>query len=195
MPLIAIDTETGGFDPATNALLSLTAVELDADLQPGRMLSLFIEPEPGQAISPEAARINGYSPEAWKERDAVTLGQAMAALASWLPRDAEALAHNAPFDKAFVDAAAARTKRRIWLHPRWRCSCMTMLAVNDALRCNWPNAKLDTLGLLCGFWKDGERGTHAAEADALACAAGYRWLLQLIRKGSQPVTAAAGAAP
>jgi len=189
MPLIAVDTETGGLDARLHPLLSITLVELDEDLAPKRTLDLYIKPYPDKEITPDAARINGYTPERWAEKGAVNLYAAMSEIARWMPRNSEALAHNAGFDKAFVDEAERLSGTRTWLHPRWRCSMVTFLAVNDALRLGAPNARLETLATMSGHWApDRVRGAHASLDDALACAAGYRWLLDCIRRGADRVT-------
>jgi DNA polymerase III epsilon subunit-like protein len=197
MPIIAVDTETGGFDPRVNTLLSVSLVELDRDFLPTRTLDVFILPDPGKVVTPEAARINGYTPDKWAERGAVGLQAAMKKIAAWMPRQSEALAHNAGFDKAFVDDAEKATGVRTWLHPRWRCSMVAFLAVNDALLLGAPDAKLETLAKMSGHWAAlRDRGAHESLDDALACAAGYRWLLAKIRageaKGGGTAAAAAG---
>ena len=105
--LIGLDTETGGIYPAVNPLLSLALVpSWDAP-----ETTIYILPEPGKIIGPDAARINGYTPEVWAERGAVPLHRAMLMLAAHLERlfsekkEARLVAHNAGFDRSFLEEA------------------------------------------------------------------------------------------
>lgn len=191
--LVCIDTETGGLDPATCALLSVSLMYLSTDMGGRTTLDLFILPEPGKTISPEATKVNGYTPELWAQRKAVTLGVAMLTIAKWLPYRCDPLAHNASFDKGFIETAEREAKVKLGLGYRWRCSMGAMMAVDDALGLNFPNYKLDTLAAACGHWGPGyQRGDHQASADVEACAVGYRWLMEKIRGGAVK-TATAGA--
>lgn len=184
MSLIAIDTETGGLDPLTDALLSVSLIDVDQDLNPQRSLDIFILPEPGKSIRLGAARVNGYTEKLWRERGAVSLAEAYKTMAAWIPPKSEALAHNAPFDKGFITEGEKLTGINLGLHYRWRCSYTSFVAVNDALGLA-HDCSLDTLARVSGHWgADFKRGDHKASDDALACAVGYRWLLQQIRKGA-----------
>lgn len=61
MHFIAIDTETGGTRPGKHALLSIAAVASWSDATFVRHITP--ESQPGKEVDPEAARINGYTPE------------------------------------------------------------------------------------------------------------------------------------
>ncbi len=178
MPLIASDTETGGFVPEKNALLSIGMVELTPDLLPTeRRLHIFILPEPGFSVDEGAAKVNGYTPELWAERKAIPLKDAMQQVADWMPEKAEALAHNAPFDKSFIHHAEALTGIGTKMSRQWTCSCDRFRTVSRVLRIFTQNHKLATLAQLSGYvW--GPDGAHSALEDALACAHGFRWLDQ-----------------
>jgi DNA polymerase III epsilon subunit-like protein len=93
--IIAIDTETGGTNPSKSALLSISACHL-ADRS--KNFTVFIQPAEGLEIDAEAAAVNGYSPELWKERGAVPLLDALRRFKAWLPYSGnDPLAHNAGF--------------------------------------------------------------------------------------------------
>jgi DNA polymerase III epsilon subunit-like protein len=182
---IAIDTETGGLHPGTHALLSLAAVP-SWETEP---FQVFIEPE--GVVEPDAARVNGYTVELWQQRNALPLKQALLEFMHWLEksgaraRKAMPLAHNAAFDRAFVQAAERRTGYDFGLSHRWRCSMVTMLALQDAGYCNSGKfASLNELGTVSGFWKKEEAraAAHDALQDARCCLHGYRFLTGLIEK-------------
>ncbi len=183
--IVAIDTETGGLDPLNCALLSVSIITMREDLSIGDKLDLFILPHPYAFISPQAIEVNGYSPELWEKRGATTLLEAMCQMRKWLPSRSQPLAHNAQFDRGFLEAAEKRSGICLNLGYRWRCSMGAMMAVDDALGMSFPNYKLDTLAAVCGHWgPDYQRGDHQASADAEACAVGYRWLMGKIREGA-----------
>jgi DNA polymerase III epsilon subunit-like protein len=186
MPLIAIDTETGGTDPRRHALLSLSACRVDA---PENAFSVFILPADGTTVDPEAARVNGYTPDLWKERGAVTLRESLAMFKRWLPYSGnDPLAHNAPFDKAFLEAAEERAGFKTYLRYRWRCSMAAFMFANDVLGFNPPDFKLATLARMAGHWApDYVRGDHQSIDDVRACAAGYRWLTEKLSAARAPI--------
>lgn len=195
--IIAVDTETGGLDPAHDPILSIAAVKLDQDMSVdfGGMIEIFVSPPDGYVVSEEVRGINGYSEESWKQKGAVSLQQAMTRLASWLPSRPQPLAHNAGFDKSFMEKAEKVTGVKLYWGYRWHDSMATFMAVNMAFRLGHSRMNLESLARACGHWgPDFKRTTHGALEDALACAAGYRWLIDKIRSG-QPAPAPAPGAP
>jgi DNA polymerase III epsilon subunit-like protein len=177
--ITSVDTETGGLSAAKNSLLSIALVQADEDLQPKAELNIFIQPQPGLSIHPEAVKVNGYSPELWEERGAVPLAQAMKTIQEWLPSNTTALAHNAFFDSSFFYAAAMRTgMKETRFRQQWICSKRRFEDLNKRLGLGAPNCKLATLAAMSGHWGPSyDRGAHQAIDDALACLAGYRWLV------------------
>lgn len=183
--IFAIDVETGGFEPAANALLSIALVQLDAELMPVRDLELYILPESDRTVEEGAAKINGYTPERWAERGAVPLREALARVALWLNERytfdgaPQALAHNAPFDYRFVRHQEMRTGLSLGFAEPWLCSCLSFKLAAPTLKVRPLNHKLETLARTSGHWgPDFVRGDHGAKEDAHACAAGYRWIQQ-----------------
>jgi DNA polymerase III epsilon subunit-like protein len=194
MKLYALDTETGGFKPDDNALLSISLVELDAQLLPvpDRILDLFILPCADRTVSPGAAQINGYTPELWEKRNAVTLVAGFAILREWLGKEpAQIIAHNAKFDQAFVSHYEVKAGIKLPLAPLWACTVSLSRDVCYRKHMQVDNHKLETMARLCGHWKpDFVRGAHGAREDALACAAIYRWAQEQLGAGTKPKPAA-----
>lgn len=187
MNFIAIDTETGGTRPGRHALLSIAAYA-SWDLENPLILHLWPADE-SYVVEPEAAKINGYTPELWKERGAMWIFDAMATLADWLaarfrerPRTLM-LAHNAGFDRMFLDEASHFTGIRMPIRHAWRCSMDKMGCLMDLGMIAPGKVNLDRLGVLSGQWPEGGRpAVHEAGADALACLRGYLWLLDKERQ-------------
>ncbi len=181
MNFIAIDTETGGTRPGKHALLSIAAYPSWDVANP---FIAHIRPEDKYSVEPEAAKINGYTPELWEQRGAVWIFDAMAALGDWLDerfreRRALMLAHNAGFDRMFLDEASDFTGMRMPIRHAWRCSMDKMGCLMDRGLIAQGKANLNRLGVLSGQWPEGGRpAIHEAGADALACLRGYLWLLE-----------------
>ncbi len=176
--LVAIDTETGGLVPGYHALLQLAAVP-SWDAEP---FCIYIWPS-GLEVDPEAARKNGYSPERWEERGAVRLPDALILFWEWLQkapvpnRQLLPLAHNAGFDRGFIDASYAYVGRTNPLGHRWRCSQAALAYLQDAGVLNPPSLSLDALAGLCGLQREGVE--HHALEDARLCMSAYHWLIGL----------------
>ncbi len=177
--IVAIDCETGGLDPAKHALLQLAAVPT-WEAEP---FCVWIWPEPGTIVDAEAAEKNGYLPGKWLERGAVTLYTALDEFDRWLsaaPVPAKklgSLAHNAGFDRAFLEAAFRHVGNPCPLAYRWRCTQAAMLFAMDAGVIPYGFTSLDALGTLCGLERTGEE--HDALKDARICLAGYHHLIKL----------------
>ncbi len=183
MNLIAIDTETGGTRSGRHALLSIGAVVSWDTINTTFLRHLL--PADGYTIEPEAARINGYTPELWSQRGAIPLDHAMSDLSHFLAdafRDrpqARLLAHNAGFDRAFLDEASVICGILLPIRHAWRCSMDKLGTLMDRGLIPEGKAKLDRLGELSGQWDPGQRQpVHDALHDALACLRGYQWLLR-----------------
>ncbi len=109
MPIkyFAFDTETTGLHPHKgDQIISLAYMLLDEHLQQVVSANLFVQPT--VPVSPEAAKINGYTPELWAERGAITQRELALHLVrvfrqysvSW----AYPLGQNVGFDVSFLEA-------------------------------------------------------------------------------------------
>ena len=105
--LAFLDLETTGLDPARHEILEIGVVRVRGDsLAELDRLGLRVRPEHLETADPAALALNGYSDAAWA--DAASLSEALRRLALLL--DGTYLAgHNVAFDRAFLDAAWART--------------------------------------------------------------------------------------
>lgn len=187
-PYIAIDTETGGIYPSQNPLLSIGAV---ASWMLHSPLTIYVLPAPWLTIDPEAAALNGYTPERWKVRGAVPLEEAMKRLSAWLEQyndwspwenGARIVAHNSGFDRSFLEESARVTGIRLPGRHSWRCSMNLMARLMDKGQIPPGSCSLDRLGELAHLWPAGGRGPlHDVTLDAYACLRGYDYLLQLDR--------------
>lgn len=101
---VLLDTETTGLDPlAGHRIIEVCCLELRNHVPTGRVLHRLIDP--GRDIDPEAERIHGFTREALigKPAFAEIVDELLAFLA-----DDPIVAHNAPFDLAFLNAELTR---------------------------------------------------------------------------------------
>src|SRR5438874_1007015 len=126
---VAIDVETGGFHPATDALLEIAAVFIDMDsdgsLKRGATHNFHVQPFEGGRLDPTSLSITGIDPfhplrPALPERDALqrVFREIRHALRAYGCRRAILVGHNAAFDLSFLNAAVARAQvKRNPFHP------------------------------------------------------------------------------
>jgi ribonuclease T len=126
---VVVDVETGGFIAATDALLEIAAVLLSVDTEGRLVRELTVRehvwPFEGARLDPASLAVNGIDP--WHPlRIAVTEGDALGAIFKEVRRvireqectRAILVGHNASFDLAFLNAAAARAGiKRNPFHP------------------------------------------------------------------------------
>lgn len=106
--LAHLDIETTGLIPGYHEAVDLGLVITDLD---GRVLdSLFLrlQPDYPERLSPGAARVNGFSPDRWRELGALGHTEAVDSLFAFHRRVATArpvllVAFNSQFDTAFLD--------------------------------------------------------------------------------------------
>ncbi|HTU56739.1 MAG TPA: DNA polymerase III subunit epsilon [Acetobacteraceae bacterium] len=160
---VLLDTETTGLDPALgHRVIEIAAIELSNELPTGEFFHRLLDP--GRPVPAEATAIHGFG-------DADLAGQPRFAevapeLLAFLGED-PIIAHNAPFDFAFLDAELLRSG----LSPLDRGRMVDTLALAKSLFPGLPN----TLDALCRrFAIDlAERSTHNALLDCRLLAAVY----------------------
>lgn len=126
---VALDIETGGFNPSTDAVLEIAAVILQMDdeghLVAGDRLAFDIEPFEGSNIEQSSLEFTGIDP-GHPSRMAVpekaALSKMFRAIRAEVKRTgcnrAVIVAHNAAFDQSFIMAAADRCDiKRNPFHP------------------------------------------------------------------------------
>jgi ribonuclease T len=116
---VVIDVETGGFNPATDALLEVAAVFIHLDetgnLQPAEKHRYMVKPFEGANLEPASLQITGIDPFN-PLRPAVDEADALRKLFSEIRREVKSqecnravlVGHNAFFDLQFVNAAVQR---------------------------------------------------------------------------------------
>jgi DNA polymerase-3 subunit epsilon len=96
---IVLDTETTGFDPKTgDRLIEVGCIEIEDLLPTGRTYHTLVNPE--RLIPPDATRVHGITDD--KVKDAPKFRDVVADLAAFIG-DAPVIAHNAQFDRNFID--------------------------------------------------------------------------------------------
>ena len=104
---IIFDTETTGLDPKQERIIEIGAIELENRFPTGRTFHHYIYPE-GRKVDPGALAVHGIS-------DADLAGKPLfSAIADAFLEfvgEAKLVAHNAGFDKSFLNAELARMNR------------------------------------------------------------------------------------
>lgn len=126
---VVVDVETGGFNPATDALLEIAAVMLrvdeDGNLALGEDYRYLVNPFPGANLEPASLQVTGIDPHhplrpAIDESDALTrvFKEVRREVRETACNRAILVGHNAFFDLQFLNAAVERTKiKRNPFHP------------------------------------------------------------------------------
>lgn len=158
---VVVDTETTGINPDQDAIIELGMVLFEFDPLTGqayRVLAVFDELEdPGYPISAESTAVHGIS-------DNMVAGKIIddVAVAKFLEGVSIVIAHNAKFDRVFLEK-----RLPIFESLPWACSFAQI---------NWSgegvgSAKLDYIAYQYGFFYD----AHRAEIDCFA-------LLEILQK-------------
>jgi DNA polymerase-3 subunit epsilon len=114
---IVLDTETTGLDPRQgHRLVEIACVELVDLLPTGRHFHRYINP--GRDIDPEAERVHGLSRAFLADKPAFEHEDVAAALLAFIG-EAPIIAHNAPFDRGFVNHELTLAQRAILPDARW----------------------------------------------------------------------------
>ncbi|MGQ2991358.1 MAG: DNA polymerase III subunit epsilon [Brevundimonas sp.] len=112
---IVLDTETTGFDPKTgDRLIEVGCIEIEDLLPTGRTFHRFVNPE--RSIPADAIRVHGITDD--KVRDAPKFAEIVPDLMAFIG-DAPLIAHNANFDRNFVDFELDRCGHPITGEARW----------------------------------------------------------------------------
>jgi DNA polymerase-3 subunit epsilon len=150
---VFLDTETTGVDPRRDEIIELAIVPFDYDPE-GRLRAVgapFVAlRQPSQPIPPEITQITGIT-------NAMAAGQSIDPdqVAAFIAPAVVIAAHNAAFDRPFVERLCEAFKVKAWA-----CSMSQV----DWAGQGFEGTKLAYLASQCGFFFDG----HRAENDCLA---------------------------
>ncbi len=112
---IVLDTETTGFDPKTgDRLIEVGCIEIQDLLPTGRTFHRLVNPE--RLIPADAIRVHGITDD--KVRDAPKFAEIVADLMEFIG-DAPVIAHNAQFDRNFIDHECGRCGHALLHETRW----------------------------------------------------------------------------
>ena len=112
---IVLDTETTGFDPKTgDRLIEVGCIEIEDLLPTGRTFHRYVNPE--RLIPPGAIAVHGITDD--KVKDAPKFHEIVPDLMEFIG-DAPLIAHNAAFDRNFVDFELDRCGHPITGEARW----------------------------------------------------------------------------
>jgi DNA polymerase-3 subunit epsilon len=152
--LLILDTETTGLDASRDRIMELALLRVDVDNATGLPTGLVevydgLE-DPGMPIPQEAREITGIS-------DDMVRGQKLdeQRVAAMLASTDLVIAHNAGFDRPFVEARLPQ-----FAHLRWACSFADL----DWKKQGRDSAKLTQLAMDLGWFYD----AHRAEMDCHA---------------------------
>ncbi|WGM45734.1 3'-5' exonuclease DinG [Brevundimonas sp. NIBR10] len=188
---IVLDTETTGFDPRTgDRLIEVGCIEILDLLPTGRTFHRLVNPE--RLIPPDAIRVHGITDD--KVKDAPKFAEIVIDLMDFIG-DAPVIAHNAQFDRNFIDHECGRCGQALLHETRW----IDTLALAQAKHPGQPNS----LDALCKRYKINlaDRTFHGALIDARLLAEVYlelrggkeRVLDLTSRKGAEQAAAFAAA--
>lgn len=177
--LFFFDSETGGLNPIQADMVEVAVVLTDPSGE--TVLEEYTAKVfPKKPVDPKAAAVNGYTQEKWAA-EAVDLDEAMFRMLG-MARNAVFVAHNAPFDWSFFEAAMVAR------YQKWPGDYHK----SDTIALAWPllvagivsNVKLATLSQHFGVPHE---NAHTALADARACRGVYCKLMALYKSLFQPV--------
>jgi DNA polymerase-3 subunit epsilon len=162
---IVLDTETTGLDPRTgHRLIEIACVELEDFLPTGRTFHRYVHPD--RPIDPEAERVHGISLASLADKPRFHEAEVCDAFLDFIG-DSILIAHNAPFDRGFINSELERAKRGPIEEARW----IDTLAMAQK---RFPGM-YNSLDALCKRYKISlaEREKHGALIDTQLLAAVY----------------------
>lgn len=117
---IILDTETTGLDPKTgHRLIEIACLELEDFMPTGKTFHRYIYPD--RDIDPEAERVHGISLSFLEGKPRFTDREVVDEFLDFIG-DAVLVAHNAAFDRGFINWELEMCGRPILDEPRWHCT-------------------------------------------------------------------------
>ncbi len=174
-PLVFLDLETTGLDPAADDIVEVAAMRVDPlSLSVEGCFETKVAPSPGVLIDPQAAELNGFRAEDWTEAPEVQ--DVLPLLARFL-EGCLIVGHNPAFDWAFLLSAYRRFGLR---RPEVGHHLL------DTATLAWPLLRhgfVKSLSLrdLCEHYGISNVGAHRALEDVVRT---YQLFLRLISAGT-----------
>ena len=162
---IVLDTETTGFEPAQgHRMVEIACLEIDDFVPTGRSFHTYIDP--CRDMPPDAERVHGLSGAFLRGKPRFEHPEVVEAFLEFVG-DAPLIAHNAGFDRAFINHELGVTSRAPLHEARW----IDTLAL---ARVRFPGMH-NSLDALCKRFKISlaERDKHGALVDAKLLAGVY----------------------
>ena len=162
---IVLDTETTGFDPKTgDRLVELAALEIESFVPTGRSFHVYIDPL--RDMPAEAQKVHGLSADFLRGKPRFEHPEVVEAFLEFIG-DAPLIAHNAAFDRGFINWELGACSREHIPEPRW----IDTLAL---AKHRFPGMH-NSLDALCKRFRISlsEREKHGALIDAKLLAAVY----------------------
>lgn len=162
---IVLDTETTGFDPLTgDRLVELAALEIESFVPTGRSFHVYIDPL--RDMPAEAEKVHGLSAAFLRGKPRFDSPDVVDAFLDFVG-DAPIIAHNAAFDRGFVNWELANCDRAEIPEHRW-------IDTLGLAKQRFPGMH-NSLDALCKRFKISlsEREKHGALIDAKLLAAVY----------------------
>jgi DNA polymerase-3 subunit epsilon len=115
---IVLDTETTGLDPRSgHRLIEIACIEIEDLLPTGKHFHRYIDPE--RDVDPEAEKVHGLSRAFLRGKP--RFDEVADEFLDFVG-DAPLVAHNAAFDRGFINHELARANREVIPDPRWTCT-------------------------------------------------------------------------
>lgn len=161
---IILDTETTGLDHRDHRVIELACVEIEDFLPTGRTFHRYIDPE--RPIDPDAERVHGISNTMVAGKPRFADREICEAFLEFVG-SAVVIAHNAQFDRGFVNAELVRAGRPAMCEEQWVCTY-------QLAQKRFPGM-YNSLDALCRRYRISltEREKHGALIDARLLAAVY----------------------
>ena len=117
---IVLDTETTGIDPRSgHRVIEIACIEVEDLLPTGAHFHRYIDPE--RDIDPDAEKVHGISRASLRGKPKFADQEICDAFLDFVA-DAPLVAHNAAFDRGFINHELERCGRLALPEARWRCT-------------------------------------------------------------------------
>ena len=116
---IILDTETTGLDPRDHRVIEIACVEIEDFIPTGRTFHRYVNPE--RLIEADAERVHGISNAFVASKPRFSDAEICDAFLEFVG-GAAIVAHNAAFDRGFVNAELGRAGRGLVPESRWICT-------------------------------------------------------------------------